>query len=87
MWKRSANLAMLPVLLTTGCPLDRAADRTLTIYQYQTTGSGTGPFTVDTSRLPADAVQRRIDDANSVETITVNQNYPVRVLLVPATQP
>ncbi len=74
-----------------GCYLgDRAADRTLTIYQMQTTQTYIGPFQIDASRLPPDAIESRVDrgtEGDPVTSITLKQDYPVKILLVPATQP
>jgi hypothetical protein len=74
------------VLSAGGCLGDRAADRTLTIHQMQSTGAYTGQFQIDTSQLPADAIAKRVDSGGEgvpVTSLTIDQRYPVRVVLVP----
>jgi hypothetical protein len=69
-----------------GCFGDRAADRTLTIYQLQSTETYVGQFQIDTSQLPPGAVKTRIDSAGQggpLTSLTIDQRYPVRVVLVP----
>jgi hypothetical protein len=68
----------------------RAADRTVQIYQFQSVDTYPGPFVIDTSRLPPDAIETRIDTGVSgapVTQMTINMKYPVRIVLVPVTQP
>ena len=68
----------------------RAADRTLTIHQFASTDTYTGQFQMDTSQLPADAIKERTDTGPAgapVTTLTLNQKYAVRVLIVPVVQP
>lgn len=77
-------------LLASGCLGDRAADRTLTIYQMQSTGTYTGQFQIDTSQLPPGAVETRVEDSRQGTPVTkliIDDRYPVRVVLVPAKQP
>ncbi len=77
-------------LLVSSCIGDRAADRTLTIYQMQSTGTYTGQFQIDTSQLPPDAIETRVDDSSQgvpVTTLTIDYRYPIQVVLVPAKQP
>ena len=65
----------------------RAADRTLTIVQFQSTGTYTGQFKIDTSQLPPRAIEERVDSGSEggpVTKLTVNMKYPIRVVLVPA---
>ena len=72
-----------------GCLGDRAADRTLTIYQMQATGTYTGQFQIDVSQLPADAIKTRVDSGGPgvpVTTLTIDQRCPIRVVLVPVTE-
>jgi len=69
---------------------DRAADRILTIYQMQDMRTDTGSFQIDASRLPPDAIESRVDrgsNGDPVTSITLKQDYPVKIMLVPATQP
>jgi hypothetical protein len=82
--------AAIAALSAAGCLGDRAADRTLTIYQLQSTETYTGQFQIDTSQLPPGAVEMRVDDDSEgvpVTSLTIDQQYPIRVVLVPATQP
>jgi hypothetical protein len=79
------------LMFTSGCFLgDRAADRTVELRQVQGSSSYMGPFLVDASRLPADAVQR-VDGVdhwgNPVTSLTISEKYPVQIVLMPATQP
>ena len=76
-------------LLVGGCLGDRAADRTLTIYQMQSTGTYTGQFQIDMSQLPPGAVKTRVDSGGQgfpVTTLTIDQRYAVKVVLVPVKQ-
>lgn len=84
-------LATIVVALSTGgCLGDRAADRSLTIYQMQSTGTYNGQFQIDASQLPPDAIKTRVDrggQGTPVTTLTIDQRYPIRVVLVPVKQP
>ena len=74
------------VLLFGGCLGDRAADRTLTIYQLQSTDAYSGQFQIDTSQLPPDAISKRVNSGSEgvpVTSLTIDQKYPIRVVLVP----
>jgi hypothetical protein len=74
---------------TGGCLGDRAADRTLTIYQMQSTNTYHGQFQIDVSQLPPDAIKTRVDTDTQgvpVTSLTIDQRYPIRVVLVPATE-
>lgn len=69
-----------------GCIGDRAADRTLTIYQMQSTKTPSGQFEIDTSQLPADAIKSREDSGGEgmpVSQLEIDYKYRVRVVLVP----
>lgn len=82
--------AVVIALSASGCIGDRAADRTLTIYQMQSTGTYTGQFQIDTSQLPADAVETRVEDSRQGTPVTrliIDDWYPIRVVLVPAKKP
>lgn len=90
--KRTANClaAAATVFLLGGCLGDRAADRTLTIYQLQATDTYGGQFQIDVSQLPPDAVESRVDENGQgvpVTTLTIDQRYPIRIVLVPAANP
>jgi len=77
-------------LSTAGCFGDRAADRALTIYQIQSTETYSGQFQIDTSQLPPDAIKTRVASGSQgapVSSLTIDQRYPIRVVLVPAKQP
>jgi len=84
-------LATLVVALSAGgCLGDRAADRTLTIYQMQSTDTYIGQFQIDASQLPPGAIKTRVDTGSQgvpVTSLTIDQRYPIRVVLVPAKQP
>ena len=78
------------VFLVGGCLGDRAADRTLTIHQLQSTATYQGQFQIDTSQLPPGAITRRIDKGGQgvpVTVLTIDQRYPIRIVLVPVKQP
>ncbi len=65
-----------------GC--SKAADRTLTIYQIQSTETYDGQFKLDTSDLPSDAIQSTVDAGglgDPVRSITLNQNYDFEIVL------
>jgi hypothetical protein len=69
-----------------GCLGDRAADRTLRIHQLQSTDRYTGQFQIDASQLPPNAITKRVDsgsDGAPITSLTINQKYPIRILLVP----
>lgn len=71
-----------------GCIGDRAADRTLTIHQMQSTDTYSGQFQIDASQLPPGAIKTRVDTGSQgvpVTTLTIDQRYPIRIVLVPAT--
>jgi hypothetical protein len=66
----------------------RRTDRTLTIYQMQSTGTYIGQFQIDASQLPPGAIKTRVDSGSQqvpVTSLTIDQRYPIRVVLVPAT--
>jgi hypothetical protein len=72
-----------------GCLGDHAADRSLKIYQLQSTDTYSGQFQIDTSQLPPDAIVKRDDIGGvgrPVTSLTINQEYPIRVVLVPVTE-
>ena len=75
-----------------GCGLlgDHAGDRTLQFYQ-DLYGSNTSPnFALDTSHLPPGAIESRTEeDGRSGKTVRlkIRADVPIRVVLLPATQP
>jgi hypothetical protein len=76
------------LLFASGCFLgDRASTRTIEITQFQSTALG--PFELDTSQLPLGAVTLHQEDnmGGPVTKVTVDIHHPVRIVLVPATQP
>jgi hypothetical protein len=80
----------LVALAMGGCFGDRAADRTLTIYQMQSTDTYGGQFEIDASQLPPDAIKARTDSGGKgipVTMLTLDQRYSVRVVLVPVKRP
>jgi hypothetical protein len=83
-------IAILALFLG-GCGLgDRAADRTLQIHQIQTTDTYLGRFEIDTSQLPAGAIKTQVEsggDGCPVTILTINQDCPIKVVLVPITKP
>jgi len=78
------------VLFMSGCFLgDRVATRAVEINQMQSTQS-LGPFEIDTDQLPMGAVRLKQEKdhwGNPVTKVTVDVFHPVRIVLVPATQP
>ena len=86
-----ARLGAMTLLLNiSGCFIGTpAADRTLEIRQTQSTDNYTGEFKIDASQLPPDAIESRVEDGRTGPKtfLKVKQGYPVKVLLVPATQP
>ncbi len=78
--------AALVVLSLAGCLGDRAADRTLEIHQLQSTTTYPGPFEIDLSQLPKGAVESNQTSGGSgtpVTSVTINQECPIRIVLVP----
>ncbi len=87
-WTTSGSACLLLITATVvGCHLgDRAADRTLTIHQLQTTDSPGGQFQIDTSQLPSNAIVSRSDSGSvgaPVTSLEIDQKYRIRVVLVP----
>jgi len=75
------------VALTTMSGCTEAADRTLTIFQFQSRETYAGAFRIDTSELPADAIKARVQTGKSgrpVTRITLNMDYAIEVALRPA---
>jgi hypothetical protein len=67
-----------------GC--SKAADRTLTLTQFQSTSTAGGQFRIDTTALPADAIEKRTDTGGPGSPKTVIQlkiDYAVEVVLRP----
>jgi hypothetical protein len=80
------GLATLLVAFSmSGC--SRAADRTLTIRQFQSTDTYHGQFQIDTSQLPSGAVTRTDSGTPGapVTSLIIDMKYPIKVVLVLAT--
>jgi hypothetical protein len=74
--------ALFPIWMGMG---DRAAERTLTIHQLQSTETSPAQFQIDTSQLPSDAIDRRSDrggEGAPVSSLELNSKYRLRVVLV-----
>jgi hypothetical protein len=91
MARHLAKTALIAAFMfAAGCIGDRAADRNLSLYQLQSTQTYSGQFMIDTTKLPANAVVRTESTdhwGNPVISLTIRQDCPVKVLVVPATQP
>jgi hypothetical protein len=74
-----------------GCEIGvRAGDRTFELHQMERVGDPSDAFLLDISHRPNDAVERRTDEmscSGPVTKIELRRGYPVRVVLLPATQP
>jgi hypothetical protein len=65
-----------------GC--SKAADRTITIYQFQSTETYDGQFRLDTSELPNDAIESINDTGgpgDPVKRVTLNMDYEFEIVL------
>jgi hypothetical protein len=75
-----------------GCLGTGAAERRVEILQLQTL-THSGPFQIDVSALPSDAIKSNVVQHRNgkkglpVTSIEIDQNYPVKVIIVPATSP
>jgi hypothetical protein len=75
-------LGCITTSIVSGC--SKAADRTLTIYQIQSTETYDGQLKVDTSDLPSDAIKSTVDAGglgDPVRSITLNQSYEFEIVL------
>lgn len=75
-------LGCLVASTVSGC--SKAADRTLTIYQFQSTKTYGGQFKLNTSELPADAIESTVDTGgpgDPVKRITLNMDYGFEIVL------
>jgi len=73
---------MVALLTVSGC--SEAARRTLTLFQFQSSKTYTGPFRIDVSQLPPEAVQSRTETGGpgKPETrLTLNMDYEVEIVL------
>ncbi|MDB5325735.1 MAG: hypothetical protein JWM57_1304 [Phycisphaerales bacterium] len=85
-------IGFLLVTLAIGCGCgDRAAYRSITITEMRGVDSGAwGPIEVDTSQLPG--IERgRAEHAdgcgNPISELRLFSNRPIKIMIVPATQP
>jgi hypothetical protein len=70
------------LLVVSGC--GKADDRTLTVYQFQSTKTYTGQFLIDTSELPPDAIDKRTDSGKQYTPETrldLNMDYELEIVL------
>jgi hypothetical protein len=82
---QSISLMSTFLIAISGCFFgDRAADRTLSVHQYMQSRN-VGPFIVDSSSMPVDAV-RTIRDGSDT-SLEIQGKYPVKIMIVPASQP
>lgn len=75
-------LGCLAASTVSGC--SKAADRTLTIYQFQSTETYDGQFKIDASGLPADAIKSTVDTGgpgDPSKRITLNMDYKFEIVL------
>lgn len=73
---------MAALATVSGC--SEAATRTLTIFQFQSTKTYTGPFHIDTSQLPPKAIesQKETGAPGKPEThLTLNMDYEFEIVL------
>jgi hypothetical protein len=68
--------------IVSGC--NKAADRTLTLFQFQSIKTYAGAFQIDTSQLPGDALKKRTETGkpgSAATRLELNQDYPIEVVL------
>jgi len=76
------SVGCVAALSVSGC--SKAADRTLTIYQFMSTETYDGQFQLDTSELPSDAIESTVDTGSPgdpVKRITLNMDYEIEIVL------
>ena len=89
----SAVTLALCLFMVGGCGCgDRVAIRSITITEGLGGNSGAwGPVEVDTSQLPPDSVEHRVDRidecGNPVSELRIFPNRPIKIMIVPATGP
>lgn len=69
------------LMTVSGC--SKAASRKLTIFQLQSTRTYIGPFRIDTSELPSNAIKSIIQTGkpgNAETQLTLNQDYQIEVV-------
>ena len=65
-----------------GC--SKPADRTLTIFQFQSTKTDVGQFRIDTSSLPENAIENKTDTGgpgDPLTRITLNSDLEIELVL------
>ena len=73
---------MAALMTVSGC--SEAASRTLTIFQFQSTKTYSGPFRIDTSQLPSDAIvtQSQTGGSGKPETrVELKMDYEFEIVL------
>ncbi len=73
---------MVALMTVSGC--SKAADRTLTLFQFQSTKTYKGPFRIDTSELPPNAIKSQTETGGpgKPETrLTLNMDYEFEIVL------
>ena len=73
---------MAALITVSGC--SQAATRTLILFQFQSTKTHIGPFRIDTSEIPPNAIESKTETAGpgKPETrLTLNSNYEIEIVL------
>ena len=73
---------LVTVTAVSGC--NKAADRTLTIHQFQSTKTYPGQFRIDTRELPSNAIESRSDSGDPGHALTkikLNMDDEIEVVL------
>lgn len=84
--------ALISFVLLAGCGCgDTPATRQLQITEYVGWPSGSGPIIVDFAQLPPGSVEKRIERKDAcghpITELRIGANCPIKVVLVPMTQP
>ena len=77
-----ASGCLLTAAAVSGC--SKAADRTLTIFQMQSTNTYNGQFRIDTTELPPKAIESKTDSGGSGDPVTriaLNMDYEIEIVL------
>ena len=88
---RFSVAAVFVIAGTFGC-VDPVATRRIELIETRGVGSGTwGPFKIDISQLPPDAVSGFSEKTDGLDNWTTHlrvfANRPIKIMIVPATQP
>ena len=73
---------MAALMTVSGC--SQAATRTLTLFQFQSSKTYTGPFRIDTSQIPPNAIETQTETGGpgKPETrLTLNNSYEFEIVL------